>query len=170
MFRIVALILFFVTSLSFFACHSSSTGNTGEKDSLIQKAAREFDVRRAPEDRKEPKKEAVVEYKEKMKSDLNDHEFSVHLFETGKTNYYRVKMQSGTLIGEDTVKLPDLGTEPRPVLQKGKDRYSCIIGFMDNEDSFREYKLVYVKGEGDALSIKTLKHYRVSSHFRLETQ
>lgn len=171
MLRTVPVILLSLISLSFSACNSSTSGKpAGESDSLIQKAASEFDVRRAPEDRKAPKKEAIAEYKEKMKGGLNDEEFAVHLFETGKTYYYRVKMQAGTLTGEDTVKLPDLGTEPRPVLQKGKDRYSCILGFMDNDDSLREYKLVYVKGEGDALSIKTLKRYRVSSHFRLETQ
>jgi hypothetical protein len=64
--------------------------------------------------------------------------------------------------GEDTLKLPNFGTLPRPVIQKGKEKYSCIIGFMDKQNQFREYKKVYVKG--NQLKITALKHYAVATY------
>ncbi len=70
--------------------------------------------------------------------------------------------------GDDTIKLPDLGGQPRPVIQKGPDKYSCILGFMDNDSAFREYKMVYAKG--DVFGIKTLKHYAVTQGYRLVSE
>ncbi len=87
------------------------------------------------------KKEPVAEYKEKIEDRLNKNWFfSVRLYETSRTLSYRVNMKYEELEGDDTLKLPDLGTPPKPVIQKGADPYSCMIGFMDNDNKFREYK------------------------------
>lgn len=115
-----------------------------------------------PENRAQPKREPVDTYREKTDNPLNDWYFTVSLFETSQTFQYRVSMQFEEIKGEDTLNLPNLGTFPQPVLKKGKDRYSCIIGFMDPDHVFHEYKLVHVEN-GNQLKITTLKHYAVTS-------
>ena len=104
--------------------------------------------------------EPVQQYSEKTDDPLNDWYFSVTLYETSQTFHYLVKLQFEEVRGEDTLRLPNFGILPRPVLKKGPDKYSCIIGFLDKDNNFREYKKVYVKD--DALKIITLKHYGVS--------
>ena len=69
-------------------------------------------------------------------------------------------MQFEEIRGEDTLKLPDFGIEPKPEIRKGIGRFSCIIGFIDKDQSFREYKLVSVK-DGRELKLTTLKHYAI---------
>jgi hypothetical protein len=106
--------------------------------------------------------EPVAEYKEKTENPLNDWYFSVKLYETPKTFQYVMKLKYEELEGDDTLFLPNVGTVPRPVIQKGEDKYSCIVGFMDNHDQFREYKKVYVKY--DQLKVTSLKHYSVATY------
>ena len=113
-----------------------------------------------PDERKQIKKDPVASYKEKADDALNDWYFSVRLFETKKTFDYLLKMQFEEIRGEDTVRLPNLGFEPKPELRKGKDKYSCIIGFLDQQHNFREYKLVSVKN-GNELKLTTLNRYSV---------
>jgi hypothetical protein len=113
-----------------------------------------------PEYRKEIKQSPVAVFKEKTNNPLNDWYFSVQLYETKKTFYYLLKMRFEEVTGEDTLKLPDFDIEPKPALVKGKDPFSCIIGFYDKENKFREYKLVSVK-EGRELKLTTLNHYTV---------
>jgi hypothetical protein len=106
--------------------------------------------------------EPVAEYKEKTENPLNDWYFSVKLYETPKTFQYVMKLKYEELEGDDTLFLPNVGTVPKPVIQKGEDKYSCIVGFMDNHDQFREYKKVYVKY--DQLKVTSLKHYSVATY------
>jgi hypothetical protein len=112
-----------------------------------------------PEYRDSVRKQPVAQYQEKVDNPLNNWYFSVKLFETPKTFQYLVKLSYEEISGEDTLKLPNFGTLPKPVIQKGPEKYSCIIGFMDKENKFREYKKVYVKG--NQLKITALKHYAV---------
>jgi hypothetical protein len=158
-------------STFFSACHSN-TGNNTSSDSLAATGKKAGDVKSIhnPEFRKDVKKEAVAEYKERTDNRINDWYFSVRLFETDRTDNYAMKIQFEELKGEDTIRLPDLGTPPKPVIQKGKDKYSCIVGFMDNDNQFREYKLVYVTPKGQDLKIKTLKHYSVTENLTLVSQ
>lgn len=81
---------------------------------------------------------------------------------------FRVDIEYEGLPGTDTVRLPDLGTEPHPIIQKGENKYSCVIGFLDNDKKFRELKLVHA--QGDQLKITTLKHWIVTNHYRLVSQ
>jgi len=108
--------------------------------------------------------EPVAEYKEKTENPLNDWYFSVKLYETPKTFQYVMKLKYEEMEGDDTLNLPNVGTVPKPVIQKGADKYSCIVGFMDNHDQFREYKKVYVKD--DQLKVTSLKHYSVATYVK----
>jgi hypothetical protein len=104
----------------------------------------------------------VAEYKQKTENPLNDWYFSVRLYETSKTFQYVMKLKYEEMEGEDTLFLPNVGTMPKPVIQKGEEKYSCIVGFMDNHDQFREYKKVHVKN--DELKVTSLKHYSVVTY------
>ena len=104
----------------------------------------------------------VQEYQEKTDNPLNDWYFSVKLYETPVTFHYLVKMKFEEVEGEDTIRLPNFGFLPKPVLKKGDGKYSCIIGFMDAQNQFREYKLVHVE-DGSQLKLTTLKHYSVTT-------
>ncbi len=120
-----------------------------------------------PEFRTQVKKEPVAEYREKTGRQVEG-DFDVKLYQTSKTMAFRVDIEYEGMPGSDTIKLPDLGTEPQPVLQKGADKHSCVIGFLDNDRNFREFKLVHAKG--DELKITTLRHWVVTDHFRLVSQ
>ena len=113
-----------------------------------------------PETRKHINEAAVVEFKEKTGDALNDWYFLVQLFETSETFQYRIKLQFEEIRAEDTIRFPNFGIWPKPQIQKGKDKFSCIIGFLDQDNKFREYKLVSVK-DGNALKISALAHYSV---------
>ena len=112
------------------------------------------------EKRTSVKEAPVAQYSEKTDDPLNDWYFSVSIYETPATFHYLLKLQFEEIRGEDTLKIPNLGFAPEPVLQKGPEKYSCIIGFRDKDGEFREYKKVHVKG--NSLKITTLKHYAVS--------
>jgi len=126
--------------------------------------------KRNPELREHVSKDPVAEYKVKTDSKLNDMYFVVQLYETRETMKYRAKVDFEGLEGDDTVKLPDMGTPPKPVLEKGPEEYSCIIGLLDNNKRFRELKKVYVTDKGRQLKITTLKHYMVTEDYRLVGQ
>jgi hypothetical protein len=157
----IVIILFIFLSFYFFSCHSANQNNYRQTDSA-SKAVIINPTNNVPDLRKEIKTEPVAAYKEKTDNPLNDWYFSVKLFETKKTFYYLMKLQFEEIRGEDTLKLPNFGYEPKPVIKKGTDKYSCIIGFMDDSSKFREYKLVHV--ENNRLKVTALKHYAVATY------
>lgn len=106
--------------------------------------------------------EPVAGYRVKTDNPLNDWYFSVKVYETKKTFQYVMRLQFEEISGTDTLKLPNFGTNPQPEIRKGPERYSCIIGFLDKDKQFREYKKVYVVG--DKLKITALKHYAVATY------
>lgn len=146
----------------FSSCHSGNQNNSSQTDSSSKPVVIN-PTNNVPEFRKEIKKKPVAIYKEKTDNPLNDWYFSVSLYETQKTFYYFMKLQFEEVKGEDTLKLPNFGYTPKPVIQKGKEKYSCIIGFMDDKNVFREYKLVHVE-DGNKLKVTTLKHYAVATY------
>jgi hypothetical protein len=143
------------------SCHSGNSTANGT-DSSANKPVVINPTNDIPEFRKDIKTEPVDQYKERTDNPINDWYFSVKLYETQETFHYLVKMKFEELTGEDTLRLPNFGTMPKPVIKKGDSKYSCIIGFMDNENKFREYKLVHV--DGNELKITTLKHYAVATY------
>lgn len=112
------------------------------------------------------KKAPVDAYREKTENPLNDWYFQVELYETQKTFHYLMTLEYEEIRGVDTLKLPNIGVPPQPVIRKGPEKYSCIVGFLDKNKVFREYKKVYVKN--NALKVITLKRYRVSTHSVME--
>jgi len=155
--------LFFISLLFyFFSCHSNNQINSRQADST-GKTVITNPANNIPEMRKEVKIGPVAEYKEKTDNPLNDWYFSAKLYETQKTFYYLMKLQFEEIKGEDTLKLPNFGYEPKPVIQKGKDKYSCIIGFMDDSNKFREFRLVHVENNNH-LKVTALKHYSVATY------
>jgi hypothetical protein len=151
-------------------CHETTPGNeaVAKADEAAKKSTPAIKTpppaEKVPMYRTTVNAEPVAEYKEKTENPLNDWYFSVKLYETPKTFQYVMKLKYEELEGEDTLFLPNVGTVPKPVIQKGEDKYSCIVGFMDNHDQFREYKKVYVKS--DQLKVTSLKHYSVATYYK----
>jgi hypothetical protein len=90
---------------------------------------------------------------------LNDWRFRVQLFETKKTFHYLMTLEFEEMRERDTIELPNFGVAPKPAIQKGPTEYSCIIGFMDKENKFREYKKVSARNNN--IKVTTLKRYGV---------
>lgn len=152
------------------ACHSNSANPAVVTDTPAKARPVLPMFKRNPELRSHVKKEPVAEYRVKTDNKLNDLYFTVRLYETPVTMKYAARVEFEGLTGEDTIKLPDMGSEPHPELQKGPEKYSCIIGLLDNNHQFRELKKVYVTDKGQELKITTLKHYMVTEDYRLVGQ
>ena len=168
MYKNVPIKAFFVVSVVFFSsCHSPAPSPETAADSPAGRRPVLPMFKRNPEFREHVSKDPVAEYKVKTDSKLNDMYFTVQLYETKQTMKYLAKVDFEGMGGDDTVKLPDMGTVPKPVLQKGPEEYSCIIGLLDNNKRFRELKKVYVTDKGKQLKITTLKHYIVTEDYRL---
>ncbi len=142
------------------------SGQSVPEQSQENTATPETSEARVDERRTSVKEAPVAQYSVKTDDPLNDWYFSVSIYETPATFHYLLKLQFEEIRGEDTLKIPNLGYAPEPVLQKGPEKYSCIIGFRDREGQFREYKKVHVKG--NSLKITTLKHYAVSRRSVIE--
>lgn len=155
-----------VFSVLFFSCGNSPAGTSaGETSGSSGDSSRQSGINPAdkvPEFRDSIQSAPVAEYKVKTDNPLNDWYFKVQLFETHKTFNYLVKLQFEEVRGEDTLRLPNFGMDPQPVIHKGPEAYSCIVGFLDRDNRFREYKKIYVVG--GALKEKTLKHYAVTTY------
>lgn len=107
-------------------------------------------------------KEAVATFSKRTDNPLNEWYFKVNIYETPSTFKYLMRMQFEEIRGDDTLKIPNLGIEPKPVIKPGKEQYSCIVGFLDKDGNFREYKKVYVKN--NSLKVTTIRHYSVRSY------
>jgi len=158
--NILFAIPFLMTTYFFAGCHQNPNETKGSKSGRSTDKVDQME--NVPTVRAIVKKEAVAEFKERTDNPLNNWYFSVRLFETAKTFDYVLKMQFEEIRGEDTLRLPNFGVAPKPELRKGKDKYSCIIGFLDRNNKFREYKLVYIK-DGSELKLTTLNHYSIVS-------
>ncbi|HEY4108026.1 hypothetical protein [Puia sp.] len=163
-----SVILLAITALV--ACHPNNNSTPATADTPAAKHAPLPTFKRNPETRTHVKKEPVAEYKIHTDNKLNELYFSVALYETPVTMNYLAKFDFEGLGGEDTIRLPDVGIPPHPVLQKGPEKYSCIIGLMDHTNNFRPLKKVYVTDKGSQLKITTLKHYTVTEGYRLVPQ
>jgi len=137
----------------------ASCNDNGSTNSKAQVPAEEQII---PLERPNPNSKPVTTCSENITSEtgrLNHWKFAVALYETHQTFMYRVQIQYAELNITDSLQLPNLGFMPKPALQKGKDDYSCIIGFLDDKNVFRDYKLVSVT-DGN-VRIHTLKYYSV---------
>ena len=102
---------------------------------------------------------AVASYSEKVKDkdNLNDWKFAVDVFETEETFKYLVKIKYKELEAEDNLTIPNFGIQPKVKLKKGEEELTCVIGFLDKEGAFKEFKRVEIVG--DQLKIRQTKGY-----------
>jgi hypothetical protein len=112
--------------------------------------------------RKEINPKPVASFVKPVPDSLNNWHFSVDVYETEETFHYLMKMEYMELRETDTLKIPNIGIEPKIEIQKGKDDYSCIVGFFDRSNNFKEYKLISAKD--DELKVTVLHHYGVATY------
>ena len=112
-----------------------------------------------PTSRKVVSDVAVASYSEKVKDkdNLNDWKFAVDVFETEETFKYLVKIKYKELEAEDNLTIPNFGIQPKVKLEKGEEELTCVIGFLDKEGAFKEFKRVEIVG--DQLKVRQTKGY-----------
>ncbi|HEX8459892.1 MAG TPA: hypothetical protein VF623_00615 [Segetibacter sp.] len=115
-----------------------------------------------PEIRRNINKNAVDSYLVKSQDKYLDYKFGVKVFETPKTFQYLLEMNYDGMKVKDTLKLPNFGTWPVVVVKPTKEKLTCIIGFLDKEKNFKEYKML--TAVGDKLKLKVLNRYYVGSY------
>lgn len=113
-----------------------------------------------PAIRKEISKNPVAAYLIPMGDPKLDRKFGAEVFETSETFKYLLVMYFDGTVQNDTLTVPNLGMLPVIQIKPGDEKLSCIIGFADDKNVFREYKLLSVKN--DQLRLTTLKKYAVS--------
>jgi len=104
----------------------------------------------------------VASFLKRIPDELNDWHFSVNVYETRETFHYLMKLEYMEMREKDTLKIPNIGIMPRIEIRQGKEDYSCIIGFYDKANNFKEYKQVTAKD--GRLSVKVLHHYGVATY------
>jgi hypothetical protein len=110
-----------------------------------------------PLTREKVENSSVASYSEKVKDDLNDWRFAVDVYETPQTFKFLMKIEYMAQEAEDTLTIPNFGIMPKVELRKGPDQNSCIVGFLDKQGEFKDYKLIALKNK--QLKISTLKYY-----------
>ena len=115
-----------------------------------------------PEVRREVKKEPVATYLVPSKDKYLDYKFGVKVFETPKTFHYLLEMNYDGMEVKDTLKVPNFGKWPVIEVKPTKEKLTCIIGFLDKDKNFKEYKML--TAVGDKLKLKVLHRYAVGSY------
>ena len=136
--------------LTLFACGKNDKTDQADDESGIANDT-------IPAQREVVENSPIASFSEKVKDPLNDWRFSVDVYETKSTFDFLVKIKYKELDAEDNIKIPNFGIMPKVEVRKGEAEESCIIGFLDKEGEFKEYKLVQVKDQ--ELKITTIKHY-----------
>ncbi len=143
--------------LLFASCDQFDKNSLHEQEANITKTYKTNDT--IPERRRTVNPSPVASYMHIIEDDLNEWKFAVNIFETKQTFKYLVRLQYKEIRASDTLNIPNFGTNPKVEIIKGKDNYSCIIGFRNKKNEFKEYKSVSVKG--NQLKISQVKSYFV---------
>ena len=106
-------------------------------------------------------KTPVASYVIPMGDPKLDRKFGVEVYETPETFKYLLTMYYDGTVQTDTLNVPNIGILPAVKIKAGEEKLSCIIGFLDNKNVFREYKLLSAKN--DQLRLSTLKSYSVAA-------
>ncbi len=115
-----------------------------------------------PEKRENVNKDPVASYVIPMGDPKLDRKFGVQIFETPFTFKYLLMMYYDGTEQQDTLNMPDIGIWPVIEVKPGSDTLSCIIGFLDKEKVFREYKML--SATNNQLRLTTLKKYSLGSN------
>jgi hypothetical protein len=105
---------------------------------------------------------AVDKFQERVAEDnLNEKYFRITVVSTeeSKEGSYLLKLEYGFNINETTIDLPKWtkGTILKPILKKGPEQYSCLLGFDIGDGQFRE--LYLIKANSGDISLKQTKGY-----------
>ena len=147
----------FLYVILFFGCAAKNESPANKKIAAISNDT-------IPATRKSINKKAVAAYVIAMGDPKLDRKFGVEIYETPETfKYYLVMYHDGT-IQNDTLTIPNFGIWPVVKVRPGKERLSCIIGFLDNRNDFKEYKMLYAKG--DKLRLTILQQYGVATYYK----
>ena len=107
--------------------------------------------------RKNVSTKAVASYVIPMGDPKLDRKFGAEVFETPETFKFLLVMYFDGITQNDTLAIPDLGILPVVQIKPGTEKLSCIIGFLDDKNVFREYKMLAIKN--NQLRLTTLKKY-----------
>ena len=150
------LITFIILSCLFIACNNGENATSHSDTVVIIK------TNAVAETRKNPNNTPVSNYSEAVDDGVNyanGWKFSASLFETKYTFKYLLKMQYKELRETDTLVIPNLGVLPKVDIRKGASAQSCVIGFFDKKENFKEYKKLIVRNE--QLKLITIQSYSV---------
>lgn len=112
-----------------------------------------------PEIRKGVSNKPVASYLIPINDPVLKQKFGVEIYETPRTFQFLLRMQYEGMEVTDTLKIPNFGMWPVVKINPGKDKLSCIIGFLDKKKEFKEYKMLTAKG--DKMRLIVLKRYTV---------
>jgi hypothetical protein len=136
----------------------------GEKDKQAGKQTDKISNDTIPAVRKNVNKKTVASFIIPMGDPKLDRKFGVEIYETSETFKYLLVMYNDGTIQDDTLAVPNFGTWPTVKVKPGEEKLSCIIGFLDNKNEFREFKKLYIKNNELKLSI--LKRYGVATYYK----
>jgi hypothetical protein len=114
-----------------------------------------------PATRNTVNKKPVASYIIPMGDPKLDRKFGAEIFETPETFKYFLVMYFDGTVENDTLIIPNLGIQPVVQIKPGDEKLSCIIGFADDKNVFREYKSLAVKN--NQMRLTTLKKYYTES-------
>ncbi|MES2004880.1 MAG: hypothetical protein V4450_10195 [Bacteroidota bacterium] len=143
--------------LAFAACNNGASSGAAAPDTSIV-----ISNDTVPETRATVQKGPVAEYSERINDELNDWKFAVAIYETKQTFHFSMRIQCKEARVSDSLKIPNFGIHPKIEIHKGKEPLSCIIGFLDSKNQFKEYKKVSFKDE--QLHVKTIQGYYVGAY------
>lgn len=116
--------------------------------------------------RKQVRKSPVASYIIPINNPLLHQYFGVKVYETPLTFQFLLKMQYEGVMETDTLKIPNFGIWPVVQVNKGPQKMSCIIGFLDKQKQFKEYKMLLAKD--NQLKLLVLKRYGVGVYRNTE--
>jgi YbbR domain-containing protein len=149
----------FLSLIVFVSCNNNNnTGNTAKPDDKPVIISNDT----IPIIRSDINPKPVASFSKPVQNSLNDWHFAVNVYETKETFRYLVKLEYMELRETDTLKIPNIGIWPKVEIRPGKENYSCIIGFFDQGNNFKEYKQVTAKD--DKLKVTVLHHYGVATY------
>ena len=104
-------------------------------------------------------KKPVASYWVQMGNPKLERKFGVDIYETPFTFKYLLSMQYDAMPETDTLEVPNFRMLPTIKVVPGKEKLSCIIGFLDEKGNFKEYKLLSAKNNN--LRLSTIRYYSV---------
>ena len=149
-------IIFLGLWLLFSSCNNNESEKSATDTVVVIKASNVSEIRESPNSA------PVANYSVAVDDGVNyanGWKFSASLFETKYTFKYLLKMQYKELRETDTLIIPNLGELPKAAIRKGESAQSCLIGFFDKKENFKEYKKLMVHNE--QLKLITLQSYSV---------